>query len=311
MMTFGEQQPPQLFIAIHHLVFDRVSLSLFMDDLNTVYEQLSQGRGMSLPAKTASFRQWATRLLTYSESDLQRERTYWENLPWETGRLPRDYANGRNTLASTARFTARLEQADTRRLYELVVQEGLGSIRDVLLAAAAGAVSEWTGQRTFFVSLATHGREPLFPDIDITRTIGWLACTCPVLLELPDDTNRVAAVRTVTRCIKSVPNQGIGFGLLRYRCRVPALIEHPEPEFHFNYLGDVSDWQAGRSFEVRGPSRHPPTPGELRGGVLDVDVHVEAGRIVMTWIYSTELHAPQTISRLAQATIGWLRALVS
>ncbi|MFP3616777.1 condensation domain-containing protein, partial [Paraburkholderia sp. SIMBA_050] len=55
-------------------------------------------------------------------------------------------------------------------------------INDVLLAALARAVSDWSGCADVLVDLEAHGREELIADLDISRTVGWFTSLFPVVL---------------------------------------------------------------------------------------------------------------------------------
>ncbi|MBX9258016.1 non-ribosomal peptide synthetase, partial [Desmonostoc muscorum CCALA 125] len=74
----GRNKKARLLIVIHHLVVDGVSWRILLEDLQTLYEQLSVGQAIQLPAKTTSFKDWAQRLTEYAQSDiLKSELAYW------------------------------------------------------------------------------------------------------------------------------------------------------------------------------------------------------------------------------------------
>jgi non-ribosomal peptide synthase protein (TIGR01720 family) len=310
LMLLGNGHRPRLLIAIHHFVFDRVSQSIFMDDLNTLYEQLERGSPIQLPPKTISFRTWAARLLDFSRSaQLRQEQQYWEMMPWEFACLPKDEPGGRNTIISTARVSVSLDQTHTARLRARISRNEITSMRDALLAAVVFAVTRWSANRIAFVSVATHGRDPVFPDVDISRTIGWFARAILVSIQAPSTPDESQWLHAVTRAFNNVPNSGLGYAILNFLCRAPALTGRQEPELHFNDLGDIGDLQGGSLFEMASLPCHPPVPGELRGTVLSVETCVATGRVVMHWDYSAELHRVETIEALAGHALDWLRVL--
>jgi non-ribosomal peptide synthase protein (TIGR01720 family) len=99
--------------------------------------------------------------------------------------------------------------------------------------------------------------------------------------------------------------------VLRSLCHAPGLADKPEPEVHFNFLGDVNEMADGRVFRLVSNDHRPPPPGENRGAVLAVDAHVTAGRVVLNWEYSSELHHARTIEALARNALAWLDELVA
>ncbi|WP_153575399.1 condensation domain-containing protein, partial [Pseudomonas aeruginosa] len=46
-------------------------------------------------------------------------------------------------------------------------------VNDLLLTALARVICRWTGQVDALIQLEGHGREELFAEIDLTRTVGW------------------------------------------------------------------------------------------------------------------------------------------
>ena len=58
-------------------------------------------------------------------------------------------------------------------------------IEDLLLTSLLRSFAYHSGQRRLLLELEGHGREGfLTADLDLSRTVGWLTATWPVLLEL-------------------------------------------------------------------------------------------------------------------------------
>lgn len=90
-----------------------------------------------------------------------------------------------------------------------------GEVGDVLPAALALAVRRWRGTGgPVTVDLERHGREDAF-GLDLSRTVGWFTAVHPVRLD-PGDGDAVDAVRRVKEQLRTVPDKGIGYGLLRH-----------------------------------------------------------------------------------------------
>jgi hypothetical protein len=141
-----------------------------------------------------------------------------------------------------------LDEAETQALLTAVPPVYGTQVNDVLLAALARVLTEWSGGRAALVELEGHGREDLFPGVDLTRTVGWLTSAYPVLLEAVDG-DAGARLRAVKEQLRAVPHRGIGFGVLRWmspdaelRARMAAL---PEPQVSFNYLGRMDGAPGG------------------------------------------------------------------
>ncbi|NEB67681.1 hypothetical protein G3I39_11585, partial [Streptomyces fulvissimus] len=108
-------------------------------------------------------------------------------------------------------------------------------VNDVLLTALARTLRGWTGRDRLAVHLEGHGREDLFADLDLTRTVGWFTSMYPVALGLPEGDAWGPAVMAVKEQLRAIPDRGIGYGALRHLGG--ALPSHAEPRISFNYLG--------------------------------------------------------------------------
>jgi non-ribosomal peptide synthase protein (TIGR01720 family) len=179
----GPQRAGRLLILIHHLVIDGVGWRILLEDLMTAYQQLSQGRNVQLPPKTTSFKDWAEKLAAYAQTaELREEAPYWLTpARARVAPLPVDAA-GANTAGSANTVSVALTSEETRALLQEAAQAYRTQINDLLLAALVQTCTRWTGEQTLLIELESHGREALFDDADLSRTVGWFTAIFPVLL---------------------------------------------------------------------------------------------------------------------------------
>jgi len=303
-------RPGRLLFVIHHLAVDAVSWRILMEDFWHAYEHLARGQQVALPAKTSSVRQWARRLSEHAQSATAREElAYWLAAASDpAGRVPLDLL-GVDNLAKAARtVTVELDEETTRELVQETPKAYQTQINDVLLTALALALATWTGERAIRFDLEGHGREPLFEDVDLTRTVGWFTTIFPVRLELiSDDPGEV--LKDVKEQLRRIPDRGLGYGLLRYLSTDPQVIEPltaaPEPDVGFNYLGQYT---AIPELESTGAMR---SPRGRRRHLLDVDSAISGGRLRVDWGYSENHHRRSTIERVAGDFIRHLRSLIA
>ncbi|MCY1015549.1 non-ribosomal peptide synthase/polyketide synthase [Pyxidicoccus sp. MSG2] len=316
----GPGLTPRLLLAIHHLVVDAVSWRFLLDDLQAYCLALSQGRPPALPPKTTSFQAWARRLHSHANSEaLSHQAPFWTGLPWHLVHpLPRDTHSADNSLASARHLTVSLSPDETRLLLQDTPSAWRVHINDLLLAALAQSLCSWTGHSALAVNLEGHGREDLFDDVDLSRTTGWFTTIHPVVLPALAHATPGDTVSAVHHALTSIPDKGLGFGLLRYLRQstedtvAMSLAALPSPEVSFNYLGQLdslADASAlfGLTWESPGPDHG--AQGHRRH-VLDVNGHVMDGRLVLRWTYSDNLHERSTIDRLAHGCLDTLRALI-
>jgi non-ribosomal peptide synthetase component F len=109
-------------------------------------------------------------------------------------------------------------------------------INDLLLTALARTLCRWSTQDNVLVQLEGHGREDLFDDLDLTRTVGWFTSLFPVRLT-PGGT--LASRSSIKEQLRAVPDKGIGYGLLRYLgdAHVRGPCSAAQARITFNYLG--------------------------------------------------------------------------
>jgi amino acid adenylation domain-containing protein/non-ribosomal peptide synthase protein (TIGR01720 family) len=309
--------PDRLLIAVHHLAVDGVSWRILLVDLLTAYEQRSRGQSVQLPPKTTSYREWSNKLNELARSaSLREEAEYWR----EVGRrpaaaLPLDKQSGPNLAASLDAVVVQLSAQETQALLHEVPQAYRTQINDVLLTALVEAFGSWTGHRSVLLDLEGHGREELFEDVDLTRTVGWFTSLFPVHLDLEGAEGPGEALKSVKEQLRRIPRRGIGYGLLRYLGAEPELagtLASIKPEVSFNYLGQLDqvlpEWAPLQmASESSGPGQ---SPRAARVHLLDVHGSIRDGQLSIGWNYCSNLHQRRTIERLANDFIESLRALI-
>jgi amino acid adenylation domain-containing protein/FkbH-like protein/non-ribosomal peptide synthase protein (TIGR01720 family) len=317
--ALGGGQPDRLLLVAHHLVIDGVSWRILLEDLYRIYAQLEQGASVTLPAKTSSFQAWARRLHEYAHAaELLDERSYWlDPCRAEVAPLPVDYPGGENTVASARTLSFSLSMVETQQLLQDVPHAFHTQINDVLITALAQALTKWMQAAQVLVDLEGHGRGELFPELDFSRTVGWFTSLCPVLLDLQDCTDPLAALKAVKEQLRAIPRRGIGYGVLRYlrgdAGLTQALASLPAPELSFNYLGQFDQLlpvEAGIELapESSGPAQGPDG---RRSHLLAIDIVVSGGQLRLNWQYSANCHAQATIEQQALTFLAALRTLIA
>nr|MBW4550746.1 amino acid adenylation domain-containing protein [Aphanocapsa sp. GSE-SYN-MK-11-07L] len=315
--NLGEHQPARLLLVIHHLVVDGISWRILIEDLQSLYQQLSQGEAVQLPSKTLSFKQWSQMLREYSRSDaLQQEKDYWLTQQPFTP-LPVDFPKGENTVASAHEIVSTLSFQDTQALLKDVPKAYHTEINDVLLTALVQAFAQWTNQRTLLIDLEGHGREDIAAPVNVSRTVGWFTTVFPVHLNLAAAANPGDALKTIKEQLRSIPNRGIGYGVLRYSSEdqefTKTLRTLPHAEVIFNYLGQFDPTLAGSSLFrlVQEPSGSTQSLRGKRSHLLEINGWVTDGQLQLRWSYSQAVHRSSTIEALAQRLLQSLGSLIS
>ena len=313
----GNDRAPRLLVIIHHLVVDMVSWGILLSDLSAAFGQIFRGEAVNLPASRTSYGQWAKTLARIAGEDAMREEaTYWLETLQGRETLLFDGESGRgNTEGEAGLVTRILDQEKTTLLLRDVHKAYHTRIDDLLLAALARTMTNWTQNPSLLVTLERHGREQVAPQIDVSQTVGWFTCLFPLLLTPGELTDVGGNIRAVKEQLREVPQNGIGFGILRYLAppeqrRLFAAL--PEPQILFNYLG-----QQASPAESATPLR-PITAGigqaygpqNARYHLLDINARVEDGRLVVRWQYAGRQFQEAEIEALAGTYIAELEALI-
>jgi non-ribosomal peptide synthase protein (TIGR01720 family) len=320
-------QSDLLLLVVHHLAVDGVSWRILLSDLEQLYEQLTAGQSLKLPAKTTSYRRWAQRLIEYSQTEQTRqELDYWLSTSREVEGctpFPVDDPQGDRTTVASETIVVRLDAFQTEALLRDAPEAYRTQINDLLLTALAQANAQWSGQRKLAIHLEGHGREDLFDDVDLSRTVGWFTSLFPVVLQLDDPQSPGASIKAVKEKLRAVPQRGIGYGVLRYLCDdtdTALLRARQDPAISFNYLGQVavdpaesqlfavsagSVWQALAT--SMGPSQ---SPRMRRTHLLEINGLVTGGCLEVRWTYSPRCNNRTRIQALTEAFRRCLLELV-
>ena len=219
---------------------------------------------------------------------------------------------GPHDVASERTITASVPLDTTDHL----VREAPGILRckvdDILLAALAHVITEWTQRKEIVIEKEGHGRIDLFDDVDLSCTVGWFTTLYPLAIELPTSEAWRDIVKSVKRQTNRTP-EGIGYGALRYLRdeQDPALIPQTPIPIAFNYLGRFGGQDQGDGIVTR----MLPSPGfdhdrsERRSNLLDITGALTDGALIFNWTYSASRHHQRTIQRLADDYVAALTEL--
>ncbi|MGY5333657.1 non-ribosomal peptide synthetase [Pseudomonas protegens] len=321
VLVDGPEGEQRLLLAIHHLVVDGVSWRVLLEDLQNAYRQLQAGKALNLPAKTSALRDWSSRLQAYAGSESLREELSWwqQQLAGPAAQLPGLKATGSQQHQQAQSHSVTLDAERTRQLLQQAPAAYRTQVNDLLLTALARVLCRWSGQPSALVQLEGHGREALFDEIDLTRTVGWFTSAYPLRLtplQVEEAAGQGASIKAIKEQLRAVPHKGLGYGVLRYladeSCR-EALAALPLAPVTFNYLGQF-DQSFGADALLRpldesvGPAHAPeaPLPNEL-----SIDSQVYGGELVLRWTYSSERFDAELIGELADAYLGELHSLIA
>ncbi|MBF8739591.1 non-ribosomal peptide synthase/polyketide synthase [Pseudomonas guariconensis] len=308
----------RLLLVVHHLAVDGVSWQVLLEDLLSAYQAASTGQVTQLPMPTSRYREWAQRLQHLARSpEGENELGYWQRqLGVDTPpELPVDNPRGRNLVGTKAEAHMRLDVEATQRLLKTAPAALQAQINDLLLTALSRAVCRWSQADSMLVQLEGHGREDLFDELDLSRTVGWFTSLFPLHLQ-PGSGTPGESLRAVREQLAQVPGRGLGYGVLRYLGRAEvreALAGLAQPRITFNYLGQLdqaTDGQGlfGAASESLGDFHSPTAP---LANWLEIIGQVQDGQLGMRCIYSRKRYRPETVQGLMDVFQAQLHELIN
>ncbi|MFJ1932380.1 non-ribosomal peptide synthase/polyketide synthase [Kitasatospora sp. NPDC088160] len=314
----GPRQPGQLVLTVHHLAVDGVSWRILLADLEAAYRTARAGAPVALPPTGTSYGRWATRLERHTRAGaLDGDLGHWTR----TGAAPADLPAGRpapdtgasNTHATAATVQVTLDERTTEALLRRVPEVYRTQVNDVLLSALGRTLARWCGRDTVLVGVEGHGREDLFEDLDLSRTVGWFTAEFPLALRVDPDAGWHDTLRSVKEQLRAVPLRGLSHGALRHLRPDGPLTGSAAPQIGFNYHGQW-DTRGGADGLVRGalpPAGRDTDPDEPRPYLLDIIGAVQDGRLELAWTYPAAVYDEATVRGLAEEMGAALRELAA
>ncbi|MCP3934692.1 MAG: SDR family oxidoreductase [Actinomycetia bacterium] len=279
----GDQR---VFVGLHHLVSDRLSLLSLVDELDLL---LATGDPNSLARPTLPFSVWPSvldELATSEEADTDVLR--WDALEVTEVNWPGDSRSpNTNLLASDTHMWLDEETSGA------LLKSGVGRVDELILLALGDALRSWTGSPTVGVDVIGHGRR-LIPGIDLSRTVGFFLSYSPVWL----DASPVSTPERV-EALRSIIDRAWTFDVLRYQ-RPSEGTTRPRPRVLFNYVGRPIESSAPQAVEVvdepLGDGNHPDNP---RDHDIAVMAAVDGKRVGVTLVYPTARLSEPLVESLA------------
>ncbi len=309
-MTDGDR----LALIVHHAVIDGVSWRILFEDLSNLYQSYELNQTYQLPLKTDSYQRWGSLQAEYAKSEkMQSEREYWENRIKENcTSFPTDFEQTEKTnLLDEAQYFE-LDSSITQKLQTKVNQVYNTNINDILLTALAFAVKDTFGVEKSVIKMEGHGREDLFEELDISRTIGWFTSIFPFLLDISNaGGNELIKVK---ESLRKIPNKGVGYGILNY-LDIPFKNNLKE-SIQFNYLGDfgnkIGNENQDSKFEFSSESigSSLDKANEKSSVLLDISGMMSSGQLSFSVRFSTTTFYKETIEKFVASYKNQLENLI-
>ena len=319
VLWFDSKEKSYIAFIIHHLIIDGVSWRILLEDFEKCYMALANGSSINLPGKTTSYFDWSKVLLKASvENYWDDEISYWCGLQQQlVSKLP--IPNDSKNTRDLSLYVEQELDRDTTDLLMTKAHYAFGTeVNDLLLSALLLSFRSCMEMEELLIDLEGHGREDLFLECDISRTVGWFTSIFPVLLADGGsgtvNKNVGSLVQHIKEMLRGVPRKGVGFGNLVYLGNENKYQElrQIKPDVRFNYFGKI-DTQANKisKFHRQRLSVYANhSPNQVRPYALNINAAISDGVFRINFDYNREHFSSENIQLLAENYIAMLKDIV-
>ncbi|WP_033262372.1 condensation domain-containing protein [Amycolatopsis vancoresmycina] len=204
----GRARGGLLVLLVNHFVFDNMSTVVVLDDLDVLLGDLTAGRTPSLAPRPPRWREWAGHLQAMAASDeLSAELTYW------TATLRAGAAAG--TIGGSPGDGITVRTLDDPAVATLLSAGGAEG-REAALCAVSCGLARWQDAPSAFVMTEGEATPNPFRLAGRGPSVGWFTTLHPLVLPVEPGTAARACLPEITDRARSVPNDGVGYGMLRH-----------------------------------------------------------------------------------------------
>ncbi|MBO0454911.1 non-ribosomal peptide synthetase [Candidatus Enterococcus murrayae] len=226
-----------LFVVIcHHLIIDGISWGIIVEDIETMYGQLSNGWQLSLPDKTSSVVEWSKSLLSYGESlNGTEEISFWRRENEKIIR-PNQFKTNLYKKNKIQHIPMILNKNETHFLMREVTKFFGAELNHILLTALLTAIQQIGNLGSISLNLEGHGRDQISKNVSIDRTVGWFTTIYP--LSIDELTGKIERdIHTVKKKYQLLSKKGIHYGLISKNDKSSSW---KEPFITYNFNGETS-----------------------------------------------------------------------
>lgn len=292
-----------LFITIHHLIVDAISWRILAEDISIAFDQISNGKPVVLPPKTASFKEWSETLKEYSNSeDVISEMPYWMNILNQKWPISYEKNKPETVVPKIEYIRTSLGCELTKSLIKEANRLYHTEPRDILIAALVMALGRVSDEENIVIGLEGHGREELNKRITVDRTVGWFTSIYPMLFKYSNSIDDILI--SVKDDLRTMPNNGLGYGLLSDKL---GMVDIP---VLFNYLGELDNEKHDRGGFVEIPCGVNVAPTNVLFK-LAIDASITNRDLVIELAYDSSTYSVSTTQEILKAFVDSLSSVIS
>lgn len=294
LLETGARQ--RLFVTVNHLVMDGVTLAILVDELDHLCQLDEQGEPLRLARRSARFAEFTRWMNDFARGDAVADLEFWRaqlDVPPPAGYDSRVQPGVREKdVIGTRQYL----MPDRTRALRSVRMDGPDGRRvpiatTLLTALIRTAQHQWRCGR-LAVRLSSSGRQSAVHGLDLSRTVGDMHCTFPLVFEDSFAQGPAETLTAVAERLTEVPSAGVSFEALAHLNDDPAvrkgIADAPVPTLWFNFQGEAPtrsrsglftprDAELGDMWDPECGVKQPP---------LYLECSIVAGATRLDWYFS-------------------------
>lgn len=307
---YGEQRRQVILLLFHHLIFDGISIHIFVEDLSQL---LLHGMGGDLALKreeSSSYRDWCMALTQYAAKGISSDAaTFWRKVVEGGESLQVDRESEIQPLHRHMTTITHdvLEGEEHIRLLKAWAVKQHTTPFSIILAALSQACFQLKKQVDLLLHVMSYQRESFLPGMVIDRTIGFFAGAYPIRIQIPEEElpqNGGILLEHVKHTLQHIPSEGMDYFILRHMIQEI----HPDSELledgtHmlFHYQSEEMSGTANDFYEPLilpyGNTNAENNPSAYK---LNMTASLKRDRLSLTCYYSSLHYEDQTIAELVR-----------
>jgi non-ribosomal peptide synthase protein (TIGR01720 family) len=283
-----DQFAPRILLTAHHLYVDAVSWQVLLSDTLDAYQTLASGRSPSLDPEPTTYQDWSIFLQEQvAKGFFLSEVPYWESVVARHSQAPSLadalVSHERRSETLSVLLSERTTSSISRRLPHMSPCRALHG----LVAALGASFGRWDGSSSMFVDIESHGRAQLDDAVDLSRTVGWFTSIAPLCIDISEG-SRIDGALAARYDIERMPNNGVGFGVLRYLASIPSLMRRPHPRILLNYLGYVEPSRSRTAVRLISTGGRHTRDSDGHPYPLEINAAIRRNRLRVDWDYDSD-----------------------
>ncbi|OZG73074.1 hypothetical protein BTA51_11285 [Hahella sp. CCB-MM4] len=311
--------PHRFLLVFHHFVADGMSMKIFAQGLERLYDQVRRKQAVTMPPKGHSLVEWNKSIHQFANTTAADQLDYWldkMNQAQET-LFESDYPVVEERQPEHKDFRLiTLDRETTRGLLNLCRDKAF-ELTDITVYAVMRAFNQRTQSDQLWADLVIHARHNVIENVEIPELFGQINETSSILFDLDPNLSITEQLVSLSEQRLNLPNAGVGLKALKYLHADPEVQKQidndlmPQVEINCDFMKyeAAGDWL---KVAPEGPG-HTPEPfiedPEVHQHEFYINGRLTEGEMSLACYYYRNTFTDDTVERLLQEAESVLKKL--